>query len=61
MAKVIMQPIGAELAPGGDVPEAMLALEAKLSERRAEVRAGWGEKYHARTKAKGKMTPKPKE
>jgi acetyl-CoA carboxylase carboxyltransferase component len=56
VAKVIMEPIGEDLPPGREVPQAMAALETKLSERRAEVRAGWGEKYHARTKAKGKMT-----
>jgi len=32
------------------------ALEARLEERRAEVQAGWGEKYVERVHDKGKLT-----
>ncbi|MFT5993379.1 MAG: 3-methylcrotonyl-CoA carboxylase beta subunit, partial [Bradymonadia bacterium] len=59
MAKVIQTPIGAELRDNDAKPdqrERMAALDAKLDERRAEVKLGWGEKYHERVRAKGKMT-----
>jgi 3-methylcrotonyl-CoA carboxylase beta subunit len=36
--------------------EALAVLEARLHERRAEVHAGWGEKYAARVRQKGKLT-----
>jgi 3-methylcrotonyl-CoA carboxylase beta subunit len=36
--------------------EALLALEEKLRLRRAEVHAGWGEKYRKRVHEKGKLT-----
>ena len=59
MAKVLLRPIGTELRDS-DVREGqrerMGALDARLSERRAEVRAGWGEKYQERVRAKGKRT-----
>jgi acetyl-CoA carboxylase carboxyltransferase component len=42
---------------GYDTHRAKMApLEARLAERRAEVQAGWGEKYVERVHAKGKMT-----
>ena len=59
MAKVLLRPIGTERRDS-DVREGqrerMGALDARLSERRAEVRAGWGEKYQERVRAKGKRT-----
>jgi len=62
MAKVILHPIGtpAEEAVDGKVyrenRERMEQLNARLRERRAEVRRGWGEKYVDRVHAKGKLT-----
>ncbi|MBI5509827.1 MAG: propionyl-CoA carboxylase [Deltaproteobacteria bacterium] len=62
MAKVVLRPIGAELAlspsaVGGDKSRArMLELNHLLDTRRAEVRAGWGQSYVERVHAKGKMT-----
>jgi acetyl-CoA carboxylase carboxyltransferase component len=59
MAKVILEPIGQDLRDADVRPgqrERMAELESRLQTRRAEVRAGWGEKYHARVRAKGKMT-----
>lgn len=57
MAKVILAPIGEAL---GDVDaaaaEQIASLSAKLDERRAEIRDGWGQKYRDRVSAKGKMT-----
>ena len=59
MAKVLLRPIGTELRDS-DVREGqrerMGALDDRLRERRAEVRAGWGEKYQERVRAKGKRT-----
>ena len=51
-----MEPIGQELAAGSEASLRMRELHQKLDERRAQVRAGWGEKYQQRTRAKGKMT-----
>ena len=58
MAKVILSPIGRELAPeaGASHREALQPLRERLEERREEVRLGWGERYQARVRAKGKMT-----
>jgi 3-methylcrotonyl-CoA carboxylase beta subunit len=39
-----------------DHREALMALEARLSERRAEVQRGWGDKYVQRVHAKAKLT-----
>jgi 3-methylcrotonyl-CoA carboxylase beta subunit len=39
-----------------DHREALAALEARLSERRAEVQRGWGDKYVRRVHAKAKLT-----
>jgi 3-methylcrotonyl-CoA carboxylase beta subunit len=62
MAKVLLHPVGSS------VEEAMAArdyesnvarmteLTSTLEERRADVRAGWGEEYVERVHAKGKMT-----
>ncbi|MCB9506662.1 MAG: propionyl-CoA carboxylase [Myxococcales bacterium] len=60
MAKVLLHPIGAAL-PAADearatADAAIAARAATLDERRAAVRLGWGEKYHARVRAKGKLT-----
>lgn len=59
MAKVILEPIGGPLTASERRPENAernQALADKLDERRAEVRLGWGQKYHDRVRAKGKMT-----
>jgi acetyl-CoA carboxylase carboxyltransferase component len=62
MAKVILHPIGApiEESPAARDFEKNVArmeeLNTTLAERRAEVRAGWGEKYVDRVHAKGTMT-----
>lgn len=59
MAKVLLRPIGTELRDSDlreGQRERMGALDARLRERRAEVRAGWGEKYQERVRAKGKRT-----
>ena len=61
MAKVLLDPIGAprEQLLDGAAWAAQRAhhLEARrvLDGRRAEVRAGWGEKYQARVREKGKL------
>jgi acetyl-CoA carboxylase carboxyltransferase component len=62
MAHVPVVPIGqpresvADKATFKSHREALDALEAKLRERRAEVHAGWGEKYEKRVHDKGKLT-----
>ena len=56
MAKVILEPIGSPLPPTHDNDGAMDALDQRLDQTRAHVRAGWGEKYQERTRARGKMT-----
>ncbi len=57
MAKVILEPIGAPLqVESRDRTEAMRMLDEQLTERRAGVHAGWGDKYRERVHAKGKMT-----
>ncbi len=58
MARIALHPIGSHLPQ--DVLErnraAMRPLEERLEERRAAVRAGWGEEYVARVHRKGKLT-----
>ena len=62
MAKIILHSIGTALEKALDPSEAeknaahLAGLEDALEEKRAEVRAGWGEKYVARVHAKGKLT-----
>ena len=62
MAKVILHSIGSALEKALDPAEAaknaahLAELEGALEAKRAEVRAGWGEKYVARVHAKGKLT-----
>ena len=57
MAKVILKPIGEELAnEQSEALPSVLELAARLDDRRAEVRDGWGSKYRERVAAKGKMT-----
>ena len=57
MAKVILKPIGDELSgDGAKALPSVVELAARLEERRAEVRDGWGAKYRDRVAAKGKMT-----
>ena len=62
MAKVLLQPIGRPLesfmgtADAENNAQAMDALEAALSAKRAEVKAGWGEEYVKRVHKKGKLT-----
>ena len=54
MAKVILEPIGAEISAAPDAR--MQELEALLDERRANLKLGWGQKYHDRVHQRGKMT-----
>ncbi len=62
MAIVPMAPIGARRADFcddrtfADYREQNAAREALLAERRAEVQRGWGDKYAARVRDKGKLT-----
>ena len=62
MAKVVLEPIGAARETAVDDAswqrqrQAMQALNAGLQSKRDEVRAGWGEEYRARVRAKGKLT-----
>ena len=62
MAHVPLTPIGSPRERATDERtyqehrEALLALEARLRQRRAEVHQGWGEKYAARVHQKGKLT-----
>ena len=62
MAKVLLHPLGSPLESAVDPAEArrnaqhLGKLEAELDKKRAEVRAGWGEKYVERVHAKGKLT-----
>ena len=62
MAHVPLNPIGNERDTFLDEQEvarnsAFIAeLKATLTERRAEVAAGWGDKYQQRVHAKGKLT-----
>jgi acetyl-CoA carboxylase carboxyltransferase component len=62
MAKVILYPVGSPLEEAAATQdhaqnrEAMGRLNQVLFDRRAEVRAGWGETYEKRVRAKGKMT-----
>ncbi len=62
MAKVILHPLGEPLEKALDPAEArrnaenLAELESALDAKRAEVRAGWGEKYVDRVHAKGKLT-----
>ncbi len=61
MAKVVLGPIGSPReravpdAVWGPQREHMAALVTALDERRREVRDGWGEKYRARVREKGKL------
>ena len=62
MAIVPLQPIGAARQDSCDdqsfneYRDALAPLERQLHERRAEVAAGWGDKYVARVHDKGKLT-----
>ncbi len=62
MAHVPVVPIGrprhsvTDLATFQSHRDALDALEASLRQRRAEVHAGWGEKYQKRVHDKGKLT-----
>ncbi len=58
MARMTLHPIGRPLAEQAAKTnrEAMAPLEAELFRKRANVRAGWGEKYIERAHRKGKMT-----
>ncbi len=62
MAKVLLQPIGSNLeafAAAADIranAQAMDGLEKAIAEKRAEVKAGWGEEYAERVHKKGKLT-----
>jgi acetyl-CoA carboxylase carboxyltransferase component len=61
MAKVILEPIGAQRDQlvGDDVWDTnlshMAGLNDELQTKRDEIRAGWGEKYEKRVRDKGKM------
>lgn len=54
MAKVILEALGSphEGSPNAD----MAALDARLDERRAELRQGWGQKYIDRVHERGKLS-----
>ena len=62
MAIVPLVPIGARRAEFigdrtfADYRDALTTLEGTLRERRAEVHAGWGDKYVQRVHQKGKLT-----
>lgn len=59
MAKVVLEPLGAPRAADATTArnrEANAALAQRLDDRRAELRAGWGERYQERVRAKGKLT-----
>jgi acetyl-CoA carboxylase carboxyltransferase component len=62
MAKVILHSLGTALDKALDPAEAkknadhLAILEEALDEKRAEVRAGWGDEYVARVHAKDKLT-----
>jgi len=58
MSHVPLRPIGSGQRPARDERSAdrLVELEATLRERRAEVHAGWGEKYADRVAKKGKLT-----
>lgn len=59
MARVILTPIGADLAADETIERNRARnadLQATLDERRQAVRVGWGQKYQERTRLKGKMT-----
>jgi 3-methylcrotonyl-CoA carboxylase beta subunit len=60
MAKLILQPIGSLGVEGEPTfqrnSDALNELELELEKRRAQVALGWGQVYHDRVKAKGKLT-----
>jgi acetyl-CoA carboxylase carboxyltransferase component/biotin carboxyl carrier protein len=62
MAKLLLHPIGRPLSQSVSVDDArrdqdrIAALDAALADKRATVRAGWGEAYAARVREKGKWT-----
>jgi acetyl-CoA carboxylase carboxyltransferase component len=62
VAKIILHPLGDDLDKALDPAEARRnarhqgRLEAALDAKRAEVRAGWGDKYVERVHGKGKLT-----
>ncbi|HXW60238.1 MAG TPA: carboxyl transferase domain-containing protein, partial [Myxococcota bacterium] len=60
MAKLILEPIGSAIDESDEQyhkgQKEMAALDAELKKKREQVALGWGEKYHERVKAKGKMT-----
>ncbi len=61
MAKVVLEPIGSPwdrivaADPSGAQRSAMDELVRDLEAKRSEVRAGWGPKYQARVREKGKL------
>jgi hypothetical protein len=59
MAKVPLVPIGSALDRGAGAERGAAQhreREATLAQRRAKIAAGWGEKYAARVREKGKLT-----
>jgi len=58
MARLALHPIGSALHRDAALRnrEAMVPLERRLFDRRAAVRAGWGEEYVQRVHRRGKMT-----
>ncbi|MBD3236329.1 MAG: propionyl-CoA carboxylase [Candidatus Eisenbacteria bacterium] len=62
MAKVILHPVGTPVEEAAEAKSydenrtRMETLNARLRERRAEVRSGWGQEYVDRVHAKGKLT-----
>lgn len=60
MAKLFLKPIGSSIDRQDKAFQAnlsnMLKLDNELKSRRMQVKAGWGEKYQERVKAKDKLT-----
>lgn len=60
MAKLILKPIGSPVDCQDGAFQAnlkgMLALDEELARRRENLKAGWGEKYQERVRAKNKLT-----
>ena len=58
MARIMTVPVGHEIKPTlNEASHRQIGeLEARLDERRSELRLGWGEKYQERVRARGKLT-----
>ncbi len=60
MAKLLFEPIGSMINSHDEIYKknaaALHELEKKLFARRQKIKEGWGQEYHARVAAKGKMS-----